>query len=168
MQVTPANLRPVGIPTSYVPFRNANMLAAAVSWAEVINAEGVFIGAVEDDTPGYPDCRRSFYEAFGEVVREGTRPETRIRIITPLLDLTKTAIVRRGVELSAPFHLTWSCYQREDVACGVLSRMPANLITAPEWRLNGTVRIQHVQTDSGDVQQSSAGCAPGDHCRTGA
>jgi len=119
MQVTSANLRPVGIPTSYVPFRNANMLAAAVSWAEVINAEGVFIGAVEEDTPGYPDCRRSFYEAFGEVVREGTRPETRIRIITPLLDLTKTAIVRRGVELSAPFHLTWSCYQREDVACGV-------------------------------------------------
>ena len=118
MPVTPADLHATGIPTSYVPFRNANLLAVAVSWAEVLQAEAVFIGAVEEDSSGYPDCRRSFYEAYNAMIREGTRPDTHIRIVTPLIDLTKAEIVHRGVELHAPFQLTWSCYQREDVGCG--------------------------------------------------
>jgi 7-cyano-7-deazaguanine synthase len=118
MAVTPANLRATGIPSSYVPFRNANLLAMAVSWAEVLEAEAVFIGAVEEDSSGYPDCRKSFYEAYNAVIREGTRPDTRISVITPLIDITKADIVRKGVELHAPLELTWSCYQREDVACG--------------------------------------------------
>jgi len=119
MAVTPANLHATEIPTSYVPFRNANLLAVAVSWAEVLGAESVFIGAVEEDSSGYPDCRRSFYEAYNAVIREGTRPGTNIRIITPLIAMSKTDIVKQGIALNAPLHLTWSCYQREDVACGV-------------------------------------------------
>jgi 7-cyano-7-deazaguanine synthase len=119
MAVAPADLHATGIPTSYVPFRNANLLAVAVSWAEVLAAEAVFIGAVEEDSSGYPDCRRSFYEAYNAVIREGTKPGTHIGVVTPLIDLSKAAIVKKGVELDAPLHLTWSCYQREDVACGV-------------------------------------------------
>jgi 7-cyano-7-deazaguanine synthase len=107
------------IPTSYVPFRNANLLAAATSWAEVINAKKIFIGAVEEDSSGYPDCRRSFLKAFNTVIREGTRPETDIEIIAPLLDLSKEQIVKKAFELKAPLHLTWSCYKDEEVACGV-------------------------------------------------
>jgi 7-cyano-7-deazaguanine synthase len=118
MPVTPADLQATGIPTSYVPFRNANLLAVAVSWAEVLRAEAIFIGAVEEDSSGYPDCRRSFYDAYNAVIREGTKPDTHIRIVTPLIDLTKADIVRKGVELQAPLALTWSCYQREDVGCG--------------------------------------------------
>ena len=117
--VTRANLQAAGIPTSYVPFRNANMLAVAVSWAEVLGAAAIFVGAVEEDSSGYPDCRQEFYEAFNEVIRRGTRPETRITIVTPVITLSKSKIVSRGMMLGVPFHLTWSCYQREDVACGV-------------------------------------------------
>jgi 7-cyano-7-deazaguanine synthase len=106
------------IPTSYVPFRNAHLLAAATSWAETLGAQALFIGAVWEDSSGYPDCRPEFYRAFEEVIRQGTRPETRIRIETPLIDMTKEQIVRRGVELGVPFALTWSCYQSEDEACG--------------------------------------------------
>jgi 7-cyano-7-deazaguanine synthase len=116
--VTPARLDAPGIPTSYVPFRNANLLAAAVSWAEVLGARALFVGAVEEDSSGYPDCRRSFFDAFEAVIREGTRPGTDLRIITPVIGSTKREIVLRGVELGAPLHLTWSCYQREDLACG--------------------------------------------------
>jgi 7-cyano-7-deazaguanine synthase len=117
--VSPANLQNTGIPTSYVPFRNANMLSAAVSWAEVIGASAVFVGAVEEDSSGYPDCKKEFYEAFNAVIRQGTKPSTNIEIVTPVITLSKSAIVLRGVALGAPLHLTWSCYQREDVACGV-------------------------------------------------
>jgi 7-cyano-7-deazaguanine synthase len=106
------------IPTSYVPFRNAHLLAAATSWAETLGADALFIGAVWEDSSGYPDCRPEFYRAFEEVIRQGTRPETRIRIETPLIQMTKEQIVRRGVELGVPFALTWSCYQSEDAACG--------------------------------------------------
>ncbi len=106
------------IPITYVPFRNAHFLAAAVSWAEVIGAEKVFIGAVEQDSSGYPDCRPAYYRAFNEVVRAGTR-EGRIEIVTPLISLRKAEIVRLGLELGAPFDLTWSCYTRQDAACGV-------------------------------------------------
>jgi 7-cyano-7-deazaguanine synthase len=106
-----------GIPVTYVPFRNAHFLAAAVSWAEVLGADKVYIGAVEQDSSGYPDCRPEYYQAFNQVIRSGTR-EGRIEIVTPLIALRKFDIVRLGLELSAPFDLTWSCYTGEDEACG--------------------------------------------------
>lgn len=108
-----------GIPITYVPFRNAHFLAAAVSWAEVIGATAVFVGAVEEDSSGYPDCRPGYYRAFEQVIREGTKPETRIKIETPVIGMRKSEIVQRGVELNAPLERTWSCYQAEDEACGV-------------------------------------------------
>jgi len=106
------------IPVTYVPFRNAHFLAVAVSWAEVLGAEQIYIGAVEPDSSGYPDCRPEYYRAFNEVVKAGTKEGT-IRIVTPLIAMHKAEIVRLGLELNAPFDLTWSCYQREDRACGV-------------------------------------------------
>ena len=106
-----------GIPVTYVPFRNAHLLAAAVSWAEVLGANKVFIGAVEQDSSGYPDCRPEFYRAYNEVVRTGTKAAD-IEVTTPLIALRKAEIVRLGVELGAPLDLTWSCYSREDAACG--------------------------------------------------
>jgi len=106
------------IPVTYVPFRNAHFLAAAVSWAEVLGAEKIMIGAVEQDSSGYPDCRPEFYQAYNEAIRTGTK-EGRIEVITPLIGLRKAEIVMLGLELSAPLDLTWSCYSREDQACGV-------------------------------------------------
>ena len=111
-------LRTPSIPSTYVPFRNAHLLAIAVSWAEVIGAEKIFIGAVEEDSSGYPDCREVFYQAFNRVIETGTRPETRVDIVTPLIHMKKSEIVRKGMELGAPFQLTWSCYQGSDKACG--------------------------------------------------
>lgn len=107
-----------GIPSTYVPFRNAGLLAMAVSWAEVLGAGAVYIGVNELDSSGYPDCRRQFLEAFQRAVEEGTRPETHIRLVAPLIELDKAGIVRLGAELGAPFELTWSCYQAEELACG--------------------------------------------------
>jgi 7-cyano-7-deazaguanine synthase len=107
------------IPTSYVPFRNANILSIAVSWAEILGAEHIFIGAVEEDSSGYPDCRKEFYKSFEKMAGIGTRPETKIRIETPVINMKKSEIVKRGTELNAPFELTWSCYQNEDLACGI-------------------------------------------------
>ncbi len=107
-----------GIPNTYVPFRNAHFLSAGVSWAEVIGATAIYIGAVAEDSSGYPDCRPEYYRAFAELVRQGTRPETRIEIVTPVIAMSKPEIVRRGAELRAPLELTWSCYQYEDEACG--------------------------------------------------
>jgi 7-cyano-7-deazaguanine synthase len=107
------------VPTSYVPFRNAHLLSAAVSWAEVLGARAVFVGAVWEDSSGYPDCRPEFYRAFQEAVRLGTRPETEIEIVTPVIRMGKAEIVRRGLELGVPFASTWSCYQAEDRACGL-------------------------------------------------
>jgi 7-cyano-7-deazaguanine synthase len=106
------------IPSTYVPFRNAQFLAIAVSWAEVIGAGRVYIGAVEEDSSGYPDCRSVFYEVFNELVRVGTRPESRIEVMVPLIGMRKSEIVKLGRDLGAPLHLTWSCYMREDLACG--------------------------------------------------
>src|ERR1700757_3645873 len=106
------------IPVTYVPFRNAHFLAVAVSWAEVLGAAKVYIGAVEPDSSGYPDCRPAYYKAFNDVVRTGTKEGT-IQIVTPLIAMRKTQIVSLGLELGAPFDLTWSCYSREDRACGV-------------------------------------------------
>jgi 7-cyano-7-deazaguanine synthase len=125
MEVTQANPQTLfhsvknDIPTSYVPFRNANILSSAVSWAEVVGAQHIFIGAVEEDSSGYPDCRKEFYDAFNQVIDLGTKPETKISISTPVINLKKSEIVKRGIELKAPFELTWSCYTKEDQACGV-------------------------------------------------
>jgi 7-cyano-7-deazaguanine synthase len=107
-----------GVPVTYVPFRNAHFLSVAVSWAEVLGAEKVYIGAVEPDSSGYPDCRPAYYEAFNRVVKLGTK-DGKIEIVTPLIAMHKAEIVRLGLELGAPLDLTWSCYSREDEACGV-------------------------------------------------
>ncbi len=106
------------IPVTYVPFRNAHFLAVAVSWAEVLGAEKIYIGAVEQDSSGYPDCRAAYYQAFNQVIKAGTK-EGEIEIVTPLIAMNKSGIVRLGLELGAPFDLTWSCYSREDSACGM-------------------------------------------------
>ena len=105
------------VPITYVPFRNGQILSLAAAWAEALGATAIYLGAVEEDATGYPDCREEFFRAFEAAVNAGTRPETKIRIVTPLLDLDKTAIVRRGVELGVPLQLTWSCYQSEDRPC---------------------------------------------------
>jgi 7-cyano-7-deazaguanine synthase len=118
LDVSEANLESKEIPTSYVPFRNANMLAIATSWAEVLKANKIYIGAVAEDSSGYPDCRPEFFEAFEKMIEVGTKPETNIKIITPIIHLSKAEIVRKGIELDAPLHLTWSCYRNSDVACG--------------------------------------------------
>lgn len=116
--VTEADLESTEIPTSYVPFRNANMLSIATSWAEVLGADAIYIGAVAEDSSGYPDCRPEFYEAFQQTINAGTKPDTRIEIRTPIIELSKAEIVKKGIELNAPLHLTWSCYRSEDLACG--------------------------------------------------
>jgi len=107
------------IPMTYVPFRNAHFLSVAVSWAEVLGAGAIYIGAVAEDSSGYPDCRPEYYRVFQELIRVGTRPETRVEIVTPVIEMKKSEIVRRGLALGAPLDLTWSCYQEEETACGV-------------------------------------------------
>lgn len=116
--VAEANLESKEIPTSYVPFRNANMLAIATSWAEVLGANSIYIGAVAEDSSGYPDCRPEFYEAFQQTIDTGTKPKTRIEICTPIIALSKGEIVKKGIELGAPLHLTWSCYRSDHLSCG--------------------------------------------------
>ena len=121
MEVTDADLGSREVPTSYVPFRNANMLSIAVSWAEVIGAGSIYIGAVAEDSngySGYPDCRPEFYAAFQQAINAGTKPDTQIEIRTPIIDLSKAEIVSKGVDLGAPLHMTWSCYRAERLACG--------------------------------------------------
>jgi 7-cyano-7-deazaguanine synthase len=107
------------IPVTYVPFRNAHFLSAAVSWAEAIGAAAIYIGAVAEDSSGYPDCRPEYYRVFQELIRAGTKPETHIEMVTPVIEMRKSEIVRRGLKLGAPLHLSWSCYQGEEEACGV-------------------------------------------------
>jgi 7-cyano-7-deazaguanine synthase len=119
IEISQADLTNNDIPTSYVPFRNANILSACVSWAEVLKAEAVFIGAVFEDSSGYSDCRPSFFKAFDKMVDLGTKPETSIKIVTPIIHLSKAEIIKKGMEIEAPIHLTWSCYQNEDSACGI-------------------------------------------------
>ena len=116
--VPESHLMGSGISLTYVPFRNAHFLSVAVSWAEVLNAEKVYIGAVEQDSSGYPDCRPAYYRAFNEVIRTGTK-QGQIEIVTPLIGMRKAEIVTLGLELGAPFDLTWSCYSREDRGCGL-------------------------------------------------
>ncbi|HEV7644770.1 MAG TPA: 7-cyano-7-deazaguanine synthase QueC [Pyrinomonadaceae bacterium] len=116
--VAGADIDSEDIPTSYVPFRNAHLLAIAASWAEVTGAERIYIGAVAEDSSGYPDCRPEFFAAFNKSIETGTRPETKIEIFTPIINLRKSEIVGMGLMLGAPLHLTWSCYQGTEVACG--------------------------------------------------
>ena len=118
MEVTEADLESKEIPTSYVPFRNANMLSIATSWAEVLKANAIYIGAVAEDSSGYPDCRPEFYAAFEKTIETGTKPDTNIKIKTPIIELSKAEIVKKGLKLNAPLHLSWSCYKSEDLACG--------------------------------------------------
>lgn len=118
MEIEPADLERTGIPSSYVPFRNAHLLSIAVSWAETCGAEAIYIGAVEEDSSGYPDCRREFYDAFQRLAEIGTKPETRIQILTPVIGLSKEGIVRLGLDLGTPFEHTWSCYRSDERACG--------------------------------------------------
>ncbi len=119
IEISNADLYYKGIPSSYVPFRNSNILSIAVSWAEVIGAKKIYIGAVEEDSSGYPDCREVFYEAFNRVIELGNKPETNILVETPIIHLKKQEIIKKGNELNAPFELSWSCYQNEEKACGV-------------------------------------------------
>ena len=127
------------IPVTYVPFRNAHFLSVAVSWAEAKGAEAVYSGAVAEDSSGYPDCRAEYYQVFQELVRVGTRPETHIEIRTPVIALTKSEIIRRGIELGAPLHLTWSCYQNEDRACGVCDSCLLRLAAFREARVTDPI-----------------------------
>jgi len=118
IEVSEANLESKEIPTSYVPFRNANILAIATSWAEVLGASAIYIGAVSEDSSGYPDCRPEFFAAFEKTIETGTKPDTKISIKTPIIHLSKAEIVQKGIELKAPLNLSWSCYRSEDLACG--------------------------------------------------
>ena len=116
--VEPADLERQDIPSSYVPFRNAHFISIAVSWGEVLGARKIFVGAVAEDSSGYPDCRPEYYAAFNRVIIAGTKPETHLEIVTPVIQMRKSEIVRCGRELGAPFELTWSCYHGQEVACG--------------------------------------------------
>ncbi len=118
IEVSESDLESDEIPSSYVPFRNANMLAIATSWAEVLEAKAIYVGAVSEDSSGYPDCRPEFFEAFEKTIEMGTKPDTNIKIKTPIIHLTKAEVIRKGFELKAPIHLSWSCYRSENVACG--------------------------------------------------
>ena len=118
LKVSKANLKSKSVPTSYVPFRNANILAIAASWAEVIGARSIFIGAVEEDSSGYPDCRKSFFESYEKMINLGTKPTTKIKIETPVINFSKKKIVEYSFKIKAPIHLSWSCYKNEDKACG--------------------------------------------------
>ncbi|MBI3948915.1 MAG: 7-cyano-7-deazaguanine synthase QueC [Acidobacteria bacterium] len=117
-RITNHESRITAIPVTYVPFRNTHLLAIAVSWAEVLRAQRIFIGAVAEDSSGYPDCRPEYYQAFNRLIEVGTKPETHIEVITPIIHLPKSAIVQKGLALGAPLHLSWSCYQAEEEACG--------------------------------------------------
>lgn len=132
IQVEDGNLESKDIPTSYVPFRNANILAIATSWAEVEGAKAIFIGAMEEDSSGYPDCRQSFFQSFESSINLGTKPDTHISIETPIIHSTKAEIILKGTKIGVPFHLTWSCYKNEDLACG---KCDSCLIRLRGWEL---------------------------------
>jgi 7-cyano-7-deazaguanine synthase len=127
------------IPVTYVPFRNAHFLSVGVSWAEAIGAEAIYIGAVAEDSSGYPDCRPEYYRVFQELIRVGTKPETKIEMMTPVIEMKKSEIIRRGMELGAPLHLTWSCYQGEKLACGKCDSCLLRLRAFAEAGLSDTI-----------------------------
>jgi 7-cyano-7-deazaguanine synthase len=132
------------IPVTYVPFRNAHFLSVGVSWAEAVGAGAIYIGAVAEDSSGYPDCRPEYYKVFQELIRIGTRPETQIEIITPVITLKKSEIIRKGIELAAPLHLTWSCYQNDDEACGVCDSCVLRLRAFSEAGIPDLIRYRRV------------------------
>jgi len=134
--VEAANLDRQDIPSSYVPFRNAHFLAIAVSWGEILGARKIFIGAVAEDSSGYPDCRPEYYAAFNRVIAAGTKPDTHLEIVTPVIHMRKSEIVRRGRGLGAPFELTWSCYQGQELACGVCDSCALRLRAFDEARVD--------------------------------
>ena len=139
IRMSKADLNNKEIPASYVPFRNANILSACVSWAEVINAKAVFIGAVYEDASGYPDCRPVFFQAFQNLIGLGTRPETSVSIETPVIKLSKAEIIKLGTKLNAPLELTWSCYKNEDIACGVCDSCAFRLRGFQQARINDPI-----------------------------
>ncbi|MGD1157671.1 MAG: 7-cyano-7-deazaguanine synthase QueC [Terriglobia bacterium] len=143
MVVERANLERQDIPSSYVPFRNAHFLSIAVSWGEVLGARKIFVGAVAEDSSGYPDCRPEYYAAFNRVIAAGTRPETQLEIVTPVIHMRKSEIVRRGRELGAPFALTWSCYQAEEEACGVCDSCALRLRAFQEAGVEDPIPYAH-------------------------
>lgn len=118
IEVTKANLESEEIPSSYVPFRNANIMAISVSWAEVIHADAICVGAMEQDSSGYPDCREDFFDAYEKMIDLGTKPDTKIKILRPIISLSKKDIVIEGKRLNVPFELSWSCYQNSEISCG--------------------------------------------------
>lgn len=118
IKVAKADLKNKNVPVSYVPFRNANILSIAVSWAEITGIKNIFIGAVEEDSSGYPDCRKKFFKSFEEMANTGTKHETKIKIVTPIIKLSKKDIVLKSINLQSPLHLTWSCYKENTIACG--------------------------------------------------
>lgn len=154
--VETANLDRQDIPSSYVPFRNAHFISIAVSWGEVLGAKKIFVGAVAEDSSGYPDCRPEYYAAFNQVIAIGTKPETQLEIVTPVIHLRKSEIVRRGRELGAPFELTWSCYQGQDVACGVCDSCALRLRAFDEAGLDDP--IPYLQRPQYSRKQKSRGC----------
>jgi 7-cyano-7-deazaguanine synthase len=139
MDVQDAQLHSKEIPTSYVPFRNTLFLTIAVSWGEVIGAKKVFIGAVEQDSPGYPDCRPIYYDAFNKLIKVGTKPSTCIEVETPLISKSKSEIVKMGMTLNAPLHLSWSCYKNTDKACGVCHSCFLRLKAFKEAGINDSI-----------------------------
>jgi 7-cyano-7-deazaguanine synthase len=142
MPVTAANLTSNEIPTSYVPFRNAHLLSAAASWGEVIGCSAIYIGAVAEDSSGYPDCRPEFYQAFQKAIDVGTKPTTKIEIRTPVIALKKSEIVKLGIQLAAPLQLTWSCYQESKAACGKCDSCALRLRAFREAGLVDPIRYQ--------------------------
>ena len=134
------------IPVTYVPFRNAHFLSVAVSWAEAIGAQAIYIGAVAEDSSGYPDCRPEYYRVFQELIRVGTRPETHIAMVTPVISMKKSEIIRQGLALGAPLHLTWSCYQGEDRACGACDSCLLRLRAFAEAGVPDPIPYGHMAT----------------------
>lgn len=129
------------IPDSYVPFRNSIILSLAVSWAEVVGATKLYIGANHEDSPGYPDCRPSYYEAFNKVIKEGTKAGN-IEILTPVISMKKRDIVLKGQELKVPFALSWSCYKSGDKACGQCDSCALRLRGFKEAGINDPIDYQ--------------------------
>jgi len=113
----PKNELSDSVPNTYVPFRNGNLISIAASWAEVLGAQKIYIGAVEVDSSGYPDCRKEFYIKLESAINAGTKDDTNIQICTPIIDKMKSEIIKIGAQLNIPFDLSWSCYENNDIAC---------------------------------------------------
>jgi len=143
LEINDANLDSKEIPNSYVPFRNANILTIAVSWAEVIGASAIYIGAMEEDSSGYPDTRRIFFNAFQKVINTGTKPETDIEIRTPIIDLSKKEIIEAGNNMNVPFQHTWSCYKSEGKACGKCDSCALRLRGFSKAGLSDLIEYEH-------------------------